>query len=287
MSVAGSMGPKKGFGPLLSSVIHAPFCYCYRCPFDKCVETCNLHCLDYLDYAVSRESAGELCVLITEPYQGGAGSIVPPPGYMERLFGWVRAKGMYFILDEVQSSFGRTGKMFAFEHWGIEPDLVCLGKGLGSGIPCSAVMGCSAIMDVLQPGELGSTNGGNPVSARAGLAAIEIIEREGLVDNAARLGEMMMAEFRRMATQIEPLGDVRGMGLAIGLELVADKASKKPAPELTKRIVQEAYRRGLCLIAPIGMYGNVIRVAPPLVITEDQARLGLQLLAEAVRAAMK
>jgi 4-aminobutyrate aminotransferase-like enzyme len=267
-------------------VIHAPFCYCYRCPFDKHHPDCQLHCLDYLDYAVVRESTGALCVLITEPYQGGAGSIVPPPGYMERLFEWVRSKGMYFILDEVQSSFGRTGTMFAFEQWDIEPDLVCLGKGLGSGIPCSAVLGRSEIMNVLQPGELGSTNGGNPVSSRAALAAIDIIEREGLVQNAAGLGRLMMDELEGMKREFEPIGDIRGMGLAIGVEVVTDRASKTPAPDLTRRIVQEAFQRGLCMIAPIGMHGNVIRIAPPLVITEDQVRMGLGILNAALRAAV-
>ncbi len=286
MSVGGSMGPKKGFGPLLTGVIHAPFCYCYRCAFDKHYPDCNFYCLDHLDYVVARESTGELCALITEPYQGGAGSIVPPPGYMERLQQWVREQGMYFILDEVQSSFGRTGAMFAFEHYDIEPDLVCLGKGLGSGVPCSAVLGRSEIMSVLQPGELGSTNGGNPLSARAALAAIEIIEREGLVQNSARVGAVMMTRLQQMVEDLEQFGDVRGQGLVLGIEIVEDKKSKTPAKELTRRIVHEAYRRGLCLIAPIGMYGNVIRVAPPLVITEAQAQEGLDILEAAARAAI-
>jgi 4-aminobutyrate aminotransferase-like enzyme len=172
------------------------------------------------------------------------------------------------------------------EHWDIEPDLVCLGKGLGSGIPCSAVVGRSEIMDVLQPGELGSTNGGNPVSARAALTAIDIIERERLVENSAKLGRLIMDELDRLRADVEQIGDVRGMGLAIGVEMVADEANRAPAPELTRRVVEEAFHRGLCMIAPIGMHGNVIRIAPPLVITERQVRVGLEILEAAVRAAV-
>jgi 4-aminobutyrate aminotransferase len=286
MSFGGSASVKKGFGPLLPGILHAPFCYCYRCVFDKTYPDCKLWCLDHLDWVVSKESDGSLCAVITEPYQGGAGSIIPPPGYMEKLFAWAKARGLYLILDEVQSSFGRTGKMFAMEHYGIEPDLVCLAKGLGSGIPCAAVLGRHEIMDALQPGELSSTNGGNPMSCRAALAAIDIIERERLHERAADLGAQMGERFARMQKRIKPIGDVRGQGLVFGIEMVEDRKSKAPAKALTKRIVREAYLRGLCLIAPIGMYGNVIRLAPPLVITETQLHEGLDILEAAMKAAV-
>lgn len=286
MSFGGSAGVKKGFGPLLPGVIHAPFCYCYRCVFDKEYPSCKLWCLDHLDWVVSKESDGALCAVITEPYQGGAGSIIPPPGYMEKLFEWAKARGLYFILDEVQSSFGRTGKMFAMEHYQIEPDLVCLAKGLGSGIPCAAVLGRHEIMDVLQPGELSSTNGGNPMSCRAALAAIDIIERERLHERAAELGVQMAERFAKMQKIIRQIGDVRGQGLVFGIEMVEDRKTKAPARELTKRVVYEAYLRGLCLIAPIGMYGNVIRIAPPLVITAEQMHEGLDILEAAMKAAV-
>jgi 4-aminobutyrate aminotransferase len=287
MSFGGSAGVKKGFGPLLPGIIHAPFCYCYRCVFDKEYPSCGLWCLDHLDWVISKESDGALCAVITEPYQGGAGSIIPPPGYMEALFSWAKAKGLYFILDEVQSSFGRTGKMFAMEHYGIEPDLVCLAKGLGSGIPCAAVLGRHEIMDVLQPGELSSTNGGNPMSCRAALAAIDIIESERLHERAADLGAQMGERFAKMQKRIRQIGDVRGQGLVFGIEMVADRKTKAPDKALTKRIVHEAYLRGLCLIAPIGMYGNVIRIAPPLVITAEQMHEGLDVLEAAMKAAVK
>ncbi len=284
-SAGGSLGVKRGFGPLVPGFIHVPFPYCYRCPFGLEHPDCNLKCLEFIDWVVSRESCGELCAVITEPYQGGAGSIIPPPGWFEGLEKWRREQGIYLILDEVQSSFGRTGKMFAMEHWDIRPDLVCLGKGLGSGVPCSAVVGTAEIMDVLPPGSMSSTNGGNPLSTRAALAAIEIIEREGLVENAARMGELFGQRFEEMKKQVEQLGDVRGMGLVWGLEIVEDKKSKEPAPELAKAIVHEAFKRGLVMIAPIGMFGNVLRVAPPLVINEQQAQESLDIFEAALKAA--
>ncbi|MEN6305726.1 MAG: aspartate aminotransferase family protein, partial [Armatimonadia bacterium] len=196
-SAGGSMGVKKGFGPMVPGFLHAPFPYCYRCPFGRCQSECGMFCLEYLDYLISKESCGELCAVITEPYQGGGGSITPPPGYFEGLDKWCKDKGIYFIFDEVQASFGRTGKMFAFEHFDIKPDLVTMGKGLGSGVPCSAVMGTSAIMDILPPGSMGSTNGGNPLSSRAALTAINIMEEEQLVANSAKMGELFRARFEK------------------------------------------------------------------------------------------
>ena len=284
-SAGGSLGVKKGYGPLVPGFIHAPFPYCYRCPFGLEHPDCNLQCLEFIDWVVSRESCGALCAVMTESYQGGAGSIIPPPGWYEGLEEWRKQNGLYLIFDEVQSSFGRTGKWFCMEHWDIEPDLVCLGKGLGSGVPCSAVLGRHEIMDVLPPGSMSSTNGGNPLSSRAALAAIEIIEREKLVENAARMGEIMRGRFEEMKQAVEQLGDVRGMGLVWGLEIVEDKKSKEPAPELAKAIVHEAFHRGLMMIAPIGMFGNVLRVAPPLVISEEQVQESLDIFEAALRAA--
>lgn len=285
-SAGGSQGVKLGFGPMVPGFIHAPFPYCYRCPFGRCQDECGMFCLEYLDYLVSKESCGELCAVITEPYQGGAGSITPPPGYFEGLDKWAKSKGLFFIFDEVQSSFGRTGKLFAFEHFDIKPDLVTLGKGLGSGVPCSAVMGTSAIMDILPPGSMGSTNGGNPLSSRAALAAINIIEEEGLVANAARIGDLFKARFQAMQAKHPQLGDIRGYGLVYGLELVTDPDSKQPDADLTRRTIQGAFQRGLCVIAPIGVHKNVIRVAPPLVISEAEANESLDIFEAAFEAAL-
>ncbi len=286
-SAGGSRGVKMGFGPMMTGFLHSPFPYCYRCPFGRNVEDCGYQCLEYLDWTVERTSCGELCAVITEPYQGGAGSIIPPPGWFEGLDKWCKEKGIYFIFDEVQSSFGRTGKMFSMEHWDIKPDLVTLGKGLGSGVPCSAVLGTSEIMDILPPGSMGSTNGGNPLSSRAALAAIHIIEAEGLVQNSAAMGAIMEQRFAAIAAKHEQLGDVRGMGLVFGLEMVTDAKSKTPDPGLCRRVVEAAYQHGLCMIAPIGMFGNVIRIAPPLVITEQQVHESLDIFEAALEAALK
>jgi len=300
-SVGASLGVHEGYGPLLPGCIHAPFPYCYRCPFGyEDPESCGFQCLEYLDWAVSQES-GELCAVISEPYQGGAGSIIPPAGWFEQLDQWRQERGLIFILDEVQSSFGRTGKMFAMEHWDIKPDLVTLGKGLASGVPCSAVIGASEVMDALPPGSMGSTFGGNPLSAVAALASIEIIEREHLVDNSARLGQLMLEAFTQMQDELgqlmleaftqmqdeyEQLGDVRGMGLVLGLEIVESKESKKPAQKLAAEIVRQCYLHGLACIHPIGMFGNVIRVAPPLVITEEQVGESLDIFETSLKAAL-
>ena len=285
-SAGGSLGVKAGYGPMVPGFIHSPFPYCYRCPLgQESCETCGFKCLEFIDWVISKESTGQLGAVMTEPYQGGAGSIIPPPGWFEQLEAWRKDKGLLLILDEVQSSFGRTGKMFAMEHYGIEPDLVTLGKGLGSGVPCSAVLGRSCVMDALPAGSMGSTNGGNPLSCAAALAAIEILQKENLVENSARLGAVMHKAFREMQDKYEPLGDVRGQGLVLGLEIVEDKVSKKPARELTRRIVEECWQRGLVLLAPIGMYGNVLRVAPPLVVTEAEVQESLGIFEDAMQAA--
>ncbi|MFW5867771.1 MAG: aspartate aminotransferase family protein, partial [Armatimonadota bacterium] len=288
-SAGGMMGSKNGYGPMTPGFLHAPFPYLYRAPIcqGKSEEEAVKACLDALDWMVERQSSNALCAIITEPYQGGAGGIIPPKSWMEGLFKWAKDRGLIFILDEVQSSFGRTGKMFCMEHWDIQPDLITLGKGLGSGIPCSAVVGTSEIMDALPEGSMGSTNGGNPISSIAALTAIEIIEDEGLVDNSAKMGDLFEARFKKIQERFPQLGDIRVLGLMGGLEFVKDPETKEPAPELTRQIVWESFQRGLIMIAPIGLCGNVIRVAPPLVITDEQANASLDIFEEAVEAAVK
>ena len=283
MSVGGKQGVKRHFGPMVPGILHAPFCYCYRCIFEQTYPECDMTCLRYLDRMLETESTGSVAALITESYQGGAGSIIPPGNYMQRLKKWCEDRDIVFILDEVQSSFGRTGKMFAYEHWGIQPNLLCLGKGIGSGVPISALVGESRILDPLEPGSMSSTNGGNPLSSRAALTSIQIIEEEKLADRSARLGKMMLGRLNEMKAKYEMVGDVRGMGLAVGVEIVTDKASRKPDAEMTRRITQEAFNRGLIMIAPIGFYGNVIRIAPPLVIEEEHMMKGLDIMEEAIR----
>lgn len=282
MSVGGKMGVKRGFGPMLPGVHFAPFCYCYRCVFDKVYPQCDCYCLHYLDWLVETQTTGDIAAVIVETYQGAAGSIVPPIEWLQRLERWCREKDVLLIVDEVQASFGRTGKMFCFEHYGITPNLLCLGKGISCGVPCSALIGEARIMDVLEPGSMSSTNAGNPLSCAAALASIEIIEREELCERAASIGGKMLERLKEMERKHDIVGEARGLGLALALEIVADKESKKPAPELTKLIIRKAFEKGLLLIAPIGLFGNVIRIAPPLIITWELAEKGLQILDEAI-----
>lgn len=283
MSVGGKQGVKRDFGPMVPGVLHAPNAYCYRCAFEQTYPDCNFTCLRYLDRLIDTESTGNVGALITESYQGGAGSIIPPGDYMQRLKKWCEERDIVFILDEVQSSFGRTGKMFAYEHWGIKPNLLCLGKGIGSGVPISALVGESRIFDVLEPGSMSSTSGGNPLCSRAALTSIEVIEEENLVEKSAALGQVMLDRLNDMMRKYEMVGDVRSMGLVAGVEIVRDKAARTPDAEATRKIIEATYQGGLMMIAPIGFHGNVIRIAPPLVITEEFLNKGLDIMEDAIK----
>ncbi|HZT33417.1 MAG TPA: aspartate aminotransferase family protein [Bryobacteraceae bacterium] len=276
LSSGGLAGPKKGYGPTLPGAIRVPFPYCYRCPFRAEPETCDLLCLDYLDDAVRANSTGSLAGVMVEAYQGSAGFVFAPPGWFARLQEWIRAHGLLFTLDEVQSSFGRTGKLFAMEWENLEPDLVALGKGIGSGIPTSAVAARGQVIDALGEGEMSSTMGGNPVSCAAVVAVVEILESEKLEQNALRVGALMKSRLLEMKEKCPYVGDVRGLGLVMGVELVKDKKTKEPAPDLTRKLIDVAAQNGL-LIGSVGVFGSVIRVAPPLVITEAEAHESLDI----------
>lgn len=206
---------------------------------------------------------------------------------MKRLEELARKKEALLIIDEVQASFGRTGKLFGFQHYGVNPNLLCLGKGITSSVPLSALVGESRIMDILTPGSLSSTHGGNAFSSRIALENINIILEENLAKKAEESGRYLGKELDRLKEKHTILGDVRGMGLVWALEIVEDKVSKKPSSPRAKRIIREAYRRGLLLIAPIGFLGNVIRIAPPLVIKKEELKKGVEILDEAIKAAEK
>ncbi len=276
LTAGGLAGPKKGYGPTLPGAIRVPFPYCYRCPFKANPETCDMLCLDFVDDAVRANSTGSLAGVIVEAYLGAAGFIFAPPGWFPRLEEWIRSHGLLFTLDEVQAGFGRTGKMFAMEWEGLTPDLVCLGKGIGSGVPTSAIGARSEVIGVLGHGEMSSTMGGNPVSCAATVAVIEIMEREKLEQNALRIGKLMKDRLLEMKERCPYIGDVRGQGLVMGVELVKDKKTKEPAPDLVHKLIDVAAQNGL-LIGSVGVFGNVIRVAPPLVITEAEAHESLDI----------
>ncbi len=276
LTAGGLSGPKKGYGPTLPGAIRVPFPYCYRCPFRARPETCDLLCLDYVDDAVRANSTGSLAGVVVEAYQGASGFIFAPEGWFTRLEEWIRSRDLLFALDEVQSGFGRTGKMFAMEWEMLTPDLVALGKGIGSGMPASAVAARADVIGVLGSGEMSSTMGGNPVACAAVVAVVEIFEKEKLEVNALRIGALMKSRLEKIQEKCPYVGDVRGRGLVMGVELVRDKQTKEPAPELTRRLIDVAAQNGL-LIGSVGIFGNVIRVAPPLVINEDEAVESLDL----------
>lgn len=279
MSVTGLAKIKKHFGPMVPGTILAPYANCYRCPFDMSYPDCDLFCVDFLDRVVDTESAGYLAGLIVEPYQGTAGFVFPPPGYLKKLEAWTAQRGLVFILDEVQSSYGRTGKMWALEHEDLKPDVLCLGKGIGSGAPIAAVLGTSKVFSALSSGEMSSTMGGNPLCAAGALAVLEIMDEENLVEKAARNGELLKARLLDLMKKHEFIGDVRGMGLVYGVEFVKDRKTKEPAPDLAREIVVRCVAGGL-MCGKLGQYGNVMRVAPPLVITPEQIDASADILAK-------
>jgi 4-aminobutyrate aminotransferase len=290
----------KGFGPFVPGFYQAPFPNTYRPVFGEMTLSTDLekyprpwvrkskslqtgdtpYCLDYLDWMVETETEGDIAAVIVESYQGGAGSYIPPKNWMQGLAAWCKEHGIVLIIDEVQASFGRTGKMFCFEHYDIEPNLLCLGKGISSSVPVSALVGESAIMDKLGPGTMSSTHGGNALSSRIALENILIIEDEKLSENAAAMGEICRARFETMQKKYACLGDSRGLGLVWGLEIIApaDPCAKLPDADTAKAIVRAAWERGLLMIAPVGHYGNVLRLAPPLVINEQEINWALDVL---------
>ena len=273
----GLVGPKKMYGPTMPGVIRVPFPYAYRSPVGGGDAGLIDFCMTQLEDAVRANSTGSLAGLIVEPYLGAAGFIFPPDGYLKTLEAWARQKGILFTLDEVQSSYGRTGKMWAMEWDNLTPDLVSIGKGIGNGIPTSAVAARGDVISCLGKGEMSSTVGGNPVSSAAVAAILEVMDEEKLADNALKMGQVMKKRLLDIQDKSPFLGDVRGRGLVMGMELVKDKKTKEPAADLTKQLIVRCAENGL-LIGSVGIFGNVIRVAPPLCITEAEAHESLDIM---------
>jgi 4-aminobutyrate aminotransferase len=272
----------RGFSPLVSGITHLPYAYCYRCPFNLSYPDCALACVDYIeDILFARSiSPDEVAAIFVEPVQGEGGYIVPPPGWLAKLRELCDRHGILMVADEVQSGIGRTGKLFACEHWGVEPDILCSAKALASGLPLSAMIAKEEVMS-WPPGAHGSTFGGNPVACAAAQATLDVIENEDLLENATRVGMRLMANLRRLAQTSRLIGDVRGLGLMIGVELVRDKETKIPAAAEAEQVVLECFQRGL-LTLPCGP--NSIRFSPPLIINEAQADRAFEIFADALAA---
>jgi 4-aminobutyrate aminotransferase/(S)-3-amino-2-methylpropionate transaminase len=265
---------KAGFGPYASDVFRLPYPYPYRNPIP--MEEIERRLLSLVD-------PKEVACCVVEPVTGEGGFIVPPPEFLPFLRELANRYGFLLVCDEVQSGVGRTGKFFACEHSGIEPDLICVAKSIAAGFPLSGVIGKAEIMDALPPGSIGSTFGGNPVACAAALAVLDVIKEENLLVKAQKLGETLKHGLSRLAEKFAVIGEVRGLGAMVGMELVRDRRTKEPAPDLTKAIQQEALRRGL-IFASAGLYGNVIRFLLPLTTPEDAVQEGLSVLEEAFKA---
>jgi len=275
-SAGGLAGPKRGYGPTVPGVIRAPYPNPYRDPLGLCEGGPDFNrYFDFLDEMIAVNSTGSLAGVLVEPYQGASGFVFPPEGWLKRLEQWVRDRGLIYTLDEVQASYGRTGRMWALEHENLEPDLLTLGKAIGCGVPVSAIAGRKEIFATLKKGEMSSTLGGNPVASAAVSAVLDIYENEPLVENSRVIGDWMKSELKKISDRSSILGDVRGQGLVIGLEFVKDKQTKEPASDYTRAMITACAEQGL-LVGAVGMYGNVLRVAPPLVLTRELAAESLE-----------
>jgi 4-aminobutyrate aminotransferase len=273
---------RRGYGPFLPEVLHSHYAYCYRCPVGQRPESCGVECLDLLTRTMFGTTVDprEVAAVVVEPVQGEGGYVVPHPAFLKRLRELTREHGILLVADEVQCGMGRTGRFFASEHFGLEPDIVTLAKGIASGMPLGALLARDEVMQWNDGGH-GSTFGGNPVSVAAALATFRLLEG-GLVENAAEVGAHLLGALRSRLAPSDVIGDIRGLGLMIGVEVVKDRAGREPAPELRERILEEAFRRGLLLL---GCGKSTIRLAPPLVIDREDAEIAAALLTESVQAA--
>jgi 4-aminobutyrate aminotransferase/(S)-3-amino-2-methylpropionate transaminase len=273
---------KAGFAPFPSDVYRIPFAYCYRCSYSLKYPLCDVYCARHLEDTFKRVIASEdVAAVIAEPVLGEGGFIAPPPEFFRIIMEICHQHDVLFIADEVQSGFGRTGKLFACEHYGIEPDILVTAKSLGGGLPLAAVTGRSEVMDAPGLGGLGGTFAGNPVSCAAANAVLDIFETGELVSRANEIGERFRRRAREWQSRFELIGDIRGLGAMCAIELVKSRESREPAAEETKKITQHCYEHGLITITA-GSYGNVIRLLVPLVITDEQMDEGLDVLETAM-----
>ncbi|MFC3994216.1 4-aminobutyrate--2-oxoglutarate transaminase [Actinoplanes siamensis] len=279
---AKSMPYKHGFGPFAGEVYRAPMAYPYRWPTgpERCAEEAFAAFVEQVHAQVGETN---VAAVIVEPIQGEGGFIVPAPGFLPKVADWCRQHGIVFIADEIQSGFCRTGDWFASEHEGIVPDLVTTAKGMAGGLPLAAVTGRAELMDAVHGGGLGGTYGGNPVACAAALAAIETMRAEDLNGAAKRIEAVMLPRLRDLAVSYDVIGDVRGRGAMLAVELVQGGGSTQPNPALTARISAACHREGLVTLTA-GTFGNVLRFLPPLVIGEDLLNEGLDIIEAALAA---
>lgn len=272
---------RRYFSPLMPGVTHVPYPYCYRCPFKQTYPDCHYWCIDFIDEFVLQKCAPpeDVAAIIFEPIQGEGGYVVPPPEYFNLLKKLADKYGILLIDDEVQAGVGRTGKWFAIEHWNIEPDIICSAKALASGLPLGATIAKAKIMD-WTGGSHASTFGGNPLSCAAAIAVIDVIKEERLLENATKQGTYIRKRLEELKEKSHIVGDVRGKGLMIGMELVTDKESKKPAADKANEIMIRSWKRGVAVIT-CGI--STIRIMPPLNITGELVESGLSIIEDVVK----
>jgi len=271
---------RKNFGALLSGVEHIPYPYAYRCALGHGPETCGEEILEQLENQIFKRlfDPTEVAGIIIEPIQGEGGYVPAPKFFLQELQRICRQHGIMLICDEVQSGMGRTGKMWAHEYAGIEPDILCSAKGIASGMPLGAIIARSSVMN-WKPGAHGTTFGGNPVCLAAAIATLDLLEG-GLVANAKKIGDYIFAKTADWTKKFRIVGDVRGRGLMIGIEIVRDQRTKERAADLRNAIVDMAFHKGLLIL---GAGENTLRLSPPLVVDEDQADFAVRTLEECMR----
>lgn len=281
MSLTSKINPYKlGFEPFVPEVYRMPFAYCYRCPFGLDYPKCDVACADYMeDFFKDYVSAESTAAVIAEPIQGEGGFITPPPEYFKRIQKICRKYDIALIIDEVQTGSGRTGTFFAIEHWGIEPDIITLAKSLAGGMPLGAVTARKDMMDKVHVGGLGGTFAGNPISCSAALAVLNILFEDGLLETGVALGNKIASRTDALFERYEAIGEVRGRGPMMAMELVEDRETKEPATAAAKKLVQYCYDKGLVILS-CGHHSNVIRTLMPLVITDEQLDRGFSILEE-------
>jgi 4-aminobutyrate aminotransferase/(S)-3-amino-2-methylpropionate transaminase len=265
-------------GPFPPGMHLSPYASCYRCPWKLEYPSCGLACAEHLRNVMKNDTQGEVAAIILEPMQGTAGNVVPPDEFVRAVREIADEFGALLIVDEILTGFGRTGTMWACEQFDLKPDIMTIGKGIGGGFPLSAVASSFERMSARpfgEPSGSSSSYGGNPLAAAAGLGAVEIIVQEGLVATSARIGRLMLRALKDLQEKYRFIGDVRGRGLMIGIELVADRTTKVPLDQtITRALFHEALERGLITMS----YSHIIRINPPLVISEDEAMRGIDIL---------
>ncbi|HHT9109768.1 MAG TPA: acetyl ornithine aminotransferase family protein [Candidatus Brocadiaceae bacterium] len=277
---ASKLNQRKHFLPLIPEVIHIPYAYCYRCHFGLTPDTCNMACITWVreELFKTKVSPEDVAAIFVEIVQGEGGYVVPPKEFHTALYQLTRDYNILYVADEVQSGMGRTGKMFAAEHFGIVPDIITIAKGIASGLPLSAMVAREDVMD-WQPGSHASTFGGNPVSCQAAITTIRLLE-EGLIDNAAKQGAYMIDELKKLERRYPVIGDVRGLGLMLAVELVKDKETKAYAVEERDAIVERAFYKGLLLLS---CGRSAIRFCPPLIVSKNDMDIALSIFEECLK----